>query len=61
VRQLHHPDEKIQQIQQSNPSEASNWYLWQRHGDMESNVQSELHHWVRRDLERRVELSQEER
>ncbi len=54
------PDEKIQQILAEASKRNIEVVFVATTRDMESNVRSELHHWVRQDLERRVELTQEE-
>jgi glycosyltransferase involved in cell wall biosynthesis len=54
------PHEKIQQILAEANKRNIELVFVATTRAMESNVQSELHHWVRRDLERRVELTKEE-
>jgi hypothetical protein len=53
------PDESIQQILAEASKRNIELVFVATTRDMESNVQSELHHWVRHDLERRVGLTKE--
>jgi glycosyltransferase involved in cell wall biosynthesis len=54
------PDEKIQQILAEASKRKIELVFVATTRDMESNVQSELHHWVRHDLVRRAGLTKEE-
>jgi hypothetical protein len=54
------PDEKILQILAEASKRNIELVFVATTRDMESNIQSELHHWVQHDLERLVELTEEE-